>query len=217
MDPSTILTAAQGAMGIIQTISGDSKLKQLLAQRTSYKTPEEYFKILQATQNAAQQGYDAFTLNYLTNQNDRAFDEAAGAATRLGANPNDLAAIFDRKIQASMKIGAENHALNIKNFERFLSAEDVIGQNAAAEWKSEQEIIKDKMQAAGAEKAAGVQNIGSAANAAISIGASAKTSSLYKQIADAVAALKKGKIGTGTNSGYVPGYAPDFDNYNQPQ
>lgn len=195
------IAGAQAALGIIQTISADAKLKRLRAQRTAYKTPAEYFEILQATQNAAQQGYDAFTLNYLTNQTDRAFDSSLGAATRLGANPNDLNRLFDQKVQSVMKIGAENHALNMKNFSQYLSAKDVIGQNKAAEWKSQQDFIKDDMQAAAASKQQGIQNIGSAANAFISLSASSKTNDLYKQIADAVAALKK----TNPAGGWVRG------------
>lgn len=204
------IAGVQGALGIIQSISADAKLKKLMARRTAYKTPEEYFTILQATQNAAQQGYDPFTLNYLTNQTDRAFDQASGAATRLGANPNDLGALFDQKMQGIMKIGAENHALNLASFSKYLSAVDVIGQNKAAEQVSADNLIKDQMQAAAADKAAGVQNVGSAANAFISMSSAAKTSDLYKQIQDALSALKKqgGAVGLPAASGMGPGRTP---------
>lgn len=219
------ITGAQAAMGIIQTISGKSKMNKLMGQRKAYSTPQEYYDMLQATQSMAQQGYDAFTLNYLTGQAERGMGAALGDATRLGANPNDLGALYDRFEQGIMKIGAENHALNMENFSKYLSAKDIIGQNKAAEWKSQQDIIKDKMQAAGAEMQAGVQNIGSAANAGISLSASKGVSDLYKndafkQIADALKLLKRkggansGADSTSTSSGV--GYAPDFDNYNQP-
>lgn len=191
VDPlSIVLTGAQAASGIIQMISGDAKMKRALAERKAYVTPDEYFKIFQATQSNAQQGFDPTTLNYLTNQTDRAFDQATGAATRLGANPNDLSALFDQKLQTMMKIGAENHQLNMENFSKYLGALDVLGQNKAAEWKSQQDIVKDKIQAAAAEKQAGLQNVGSAANAAISLSASSQTMDLYKQIEDALKALK---------------------------
>lgn len=192
------LSGAQAAMGIIQTISGDAKSKRLMQQRRAYKTPEEIFKILQATEQAMG-GYDSTTLNFLTNQTDRAFDQATGAAVRLGGNPNDLSSMFDQKIQSIMKIGADNHAINMEQFGKYLSALDVVASNKAAEQKSQQDIIKDKLQAASAEKAAGVQNIGSAANAFIGLDASAKTSDLYKQIEK----LLKTKMTT-TNSSSTP-------------
>lgn len=189
LDPvSAGIAGLQGALGIIQTISGDAKAKRLRSQRTAYKTPQEIFKILQATeQNMG--GYDPTTLGFLTNQTDRAFDQATGAATRLGANPNDLSAIFDQKIQGIMKIGADNHALNMEQFGKYLSALDTVASNKAAEWKSKEDMIKDDIQSATAEKAAGIQNIGSAANAFISMNASAKTADLYtdKTTKDALA------------------------------
>lgn len=173
------IAGVQGALGIIQSISGNAKAKRLMSQRQAYKTPEEYFKILRAAQANAQQGYDASTLDYLTNQVDRGASQAYGTAARLGADPNQLSAIFDQKMQGLMKIGAENHALNLQNFGKYLSALDVIGQNKAAEWSSQQDIIKDQLQAASAEKQAGIQNIGSAANAAISLTSAARTSDLF--------------------------------------
>lgn len=176
------LAGAQAGFGIVQSIASDNKIKKLLAQRKAYKTPEEYFQILQATQSMAQQGYDPVTLNYLTDQTDRAFSSGLSTATRLGANPNDLSALFDQKMQGIMKIGAENAQLNMANFSKYLSALDVIGQNKAAEWSSEQDILKDKIQAASQDKAAGVQNVGSAANAFISMDSAAKTSDLYSEL-----------------------------------
>lgn len=174
------IAAAQTAAGIVQTISANAKMKKLMARRTAYTTPEEIFKILQATQSQAQMGYDPFTLNYLTNQSDRAFDQTTGAATRLGANPNDLSALFDQKMQSIMKIGAENHQLNLANFSKYLAALDVVASNKAAEWKSREDMIKDQLQSAGAEKTAGVQQIGAGLNAGISAYASGQTSNLYK-------------------------------------
>lgn len=180
VDPvSAGIAGVQAIAGTIQTISASNKIKKLLAQRTAYKTPEEYFDILNATQSMAQNGYDPVTLDYLTNQNDRSLSSSLSAATRLGADPNQLSALFDQSVQNIFKIGAENAQLNMKNFSRYLDAMDVIGQNKAAEWSSEQDIIKDKLQAASAEKAAGIQNIGSAANAAISMSAASQTADLY--------------------------------------
>lgn len=176
-----ITSGLQTAFGVIQTISADAKLKKLLAQRTAYKTPEEYFDILNATQNRAQQGFDAFTLNYLTSEAEKGLSDTLGSATRLGANPNELSNYFENFSRNIMRIGAENQRLNMENFTRYLSALDVIGQNKAAEWKSQQDIIKDKIQAAAADKAAGFQNIGSGLNAGVSAYSAGQTSKLYNE------------------------------------
>lgn len=179
------LAGFQTALGLVQSISGDAKMKKLLAQRRAYVTPDEIYDILNATASRASSGYDPGTLNYLTNQTDRAFSSSINAATLLGGDPNDLSAIFDQKIQASMKIGAENQLLNMKNFERFLQAESVVAENKAAEQKSQQDIIKDKLQAAGVNKQAGLQNIGSGLNAGLAVASSYGTANLYKDMATA--------------------------------
>lgn len=181
--------AAQAAIGLVQTISGNAKAKKLLAQRTAYKTPEEIFKMLNLTLSGAPG--DTITRDFQTDQIDRTFSQITGNATRLGADPNDLSALFDQKMNSIMKVGQQFHASNMEAMSKVLSAYDVVAANKSAEWSSQQDIIKDKLQAASAEKAAGIQNIGSAVNAGISLSASAKTSDLYKQIADALTALKK--------------------------
>lgn len=216
------LSALQAGLGIVQSISGKSKMKKLLAQRKAYETPEEYFDILEATQSMAQQGYDAFTLSYLTDQMKRGLGSSIGESARLGANPNDMAEIYSRFEQGIMKIGAENHALNMENFSRYLTAKDVIGQNKAAEWSSQQDIIKDKMQAAGAEMQSGVQNIGSGANMLMGALSGKATSGLFTddyftKLASAMKKMERngGAAATSGGPGSV-GYAPDFDNYQQP-
>jgi hypothetical protein len=205
VDPvSAALSAGQTALGIVQSISGAAKAKRLLQQRTAYKTPEEYYDILNATQNRAQGGFDAFTLNYLTNQTDRAFDSGLNTATRLGADPNQLSALFDQKIQATMKIGAENARLNMDNFSRYLGALDVIGQNKTAEWSSEQDILKDKLQAANADKQAGLQNIVGGANALTANISAGKTANLYSDRTDMLRKAGRGVPG-GAGAGALVG------------
>lgn len=177
------LAAAQTALGLVQSISGDAKMKKLLGRRRAYVTPDEIYDILNATASRAATGYDPQTLDYLTNQTEGAFSSSIDAATRLGGDPNDLSAIFDQKIQATMKIGAENQLLNMKNFERFLQAESLVADNRAAEQKSQQDIIKDQIQAAALNKQAGLQNIGSGLNAGLSVASSYGTANLYSDMA----------------------------------
>ena len=174
-------SAAQLVMGGIQAISGENRTKRLLAQRQAYKTPEEVYKALQATQSMASQGYDAFTLQYLNNQIDRGFSESAGVAKKLGADPNQLSEIFDKRMQSVMKVGAENHALNMKNFSAYLNMLGTVANNKTAEWKSEQDIIKDKLQASATDKSQGMANIMNAANAFIGIASADEMGNLYGQ------------------------------------
>lgn len=180
VDPVTAaLTAGQTILGTVQTISASERAKRLLQMRRAYQTPEEYYKILQQTQSTAGQGYDPFTLSYLTGKTDQAFSSTLGTAERLGANPNDLSGLFDQKVNAIMKIGAENHALNMENIGKYINALDLIGQNKAAEQKSQQDLIKDQQQAAAADKQAGLQNIFGAANTFLAGYATDKANQLF--------------------------------------
>lgn len=188
------LAGAQGIMGGIQAIGGAKRAKKLMAQRTPYKTPEEVFKQMQLAQSMAGQGYDAFTLNYLTGNIDRAFSEGAGVAKRLGADPNALSGMLSQRMQSIMQVGAGNaqaHQNNLKNFSAMLG---VIGANKTAEWKSEQDIIKDKLQQAATDKQQGMANITSAANALIGITSAKATADLYKEDQTAIANTQQNSI-----------------------
>ncbi len=180
VDPvSAALTAGQAVLGTIEAVSGSQRAKRLLQMRRAYQTPEEYYKILQQAQSTAGTGYDPFTLSYLTDQTDQAFSSTLGTAERLGANPNDLSGLFNQKVNSIMKIGAENHALNMENMGKYITALDVVGQNKAAEQKSQQDLIKDQQQAAAADKQAGLQNIFGAANTFLSGYAADKANQLF--------------------------------------
>lgn len=176
------LAALQAGLGIYQTIAGKNKINKLLKQRKAYQTPQEVFDILNITESNAQQGFDPTTLAYLTNQIDRGFAGGLGAATRLGADPNQLSALLDQKIQGTMKVGAENHRLNMENMSRYLGALDSVAANKAAEQKSQQDIIKDQLQAAGVQVQSGTGNLSGGINTGIAAFASDKTANLYGMI-----------------------------------
>lgn len=178
-----VLGAGQTVLGGIQTISGNAAKKKVLAKRKAYQTPQEVIDILNATENRAQTGYDPTTLNYLTNQIDRGFNGALGTAERLGADPNDLSALFDQKIQATMQVGAQNHQKNMENFSNYLSALQGVADNKAAEQKSQQDIVKDELQSASAEITAGTGNITNGINTGIGAWAAGQDAGLYKDIA----------------------------------
>ena len=149
-DPISLgLGAVETGLSLIDKIGAKKRQRNLLNQRKAYQTPEEIYDILNATEANASQGYDATTLNYLTNQTDQTFSSGADAILKAGGNPNDLSSLFGQKINAIMKIGSNNHELNMANFAQYLSALDSVASNKAAEQKSQQDIIKDKLQAEG--------------------------------------------------------------------
>ena len=158
------LGALQFGIGIVQDIKAKKKIDNLLNQQQAYKTPQEVYDILNATKSNAQQGYDSTTLNFLTNETDQAFSSGIDASLKLGGDPNDLSALFGQKINAIMKIGAENHQLNTQNFSQYLSALGTVAENKAAEFKSKQDIIKNKLQAAGAQMGSATGNVSGGIN-----------------------------------------------------
>lgn len=171
--------AVQTGIGVVGKISAKAQQKKLLGQEKPYKTPQEVYDVLHATQANASEGLDPSTLSYLNNQTDQAFSGSIDAATKLGANPNDLSAIFGQKIDAIMKIGAENHAANTANFSQYISALDTVSANKAAEQKSQQDIVKNKLQATAENLATSSANISGGLNTAISGYSAYKTGQLY--------------------------------------
>lgn len=173
------LAAVQVVGGVVKNAKANKATKELLKERKPYETPDEVFKILNATQANAQSGYDAETLDYLNNQTDRAFSSAIGASELLGGDPNDLSAIFDQKMQNVMKIGAENHALNMANFNKYLGALEMVGKSSDAEYVSGQNILKDKLQAEAAKKEQADENIQNGLNLGMQAGSSLLSNDLY--------------------------------------
>lgn len=166
--------------GEISKSSANSKAKKLRAQRKTFTTSSEVFDIVSATTSRASSGYGAETLDYLTNQIERAGAGVQGTAKRMGANPNDLSALFDQQMQGLMKVGAENNALNMENFSKFIGAKELLSKNIEAEWASSQGMIRDDLQAAAQAKQEATAQISSGINAGISSIASSKISDLYK-------------------------------------
>lgn len=153
--------------------------KALLSQRKAYQTPQEIFDILNATESKAASGFDPTTLAYLTNQTDQAFAGSLGTLNRLGGNPNDAAALFNEKVDSIMKISSQDQELKTQNFSRYLSALGEVAANKAAEQKSQQDIIKDKLQATGVNIQNNDMNIASGLNAIIGGASALGVGSLY--------------------------------------
>jgi hypothetical protein len=180
--------AVTAGLGLAETIAGiigknksQNKIEDLMAQRSAYQTPEEVYKILEATQQNAQTGFGATTLGYLTNQADRAFSSSVGSANLLGGDANDLAALFDQRMNESFKIAGQDQALQFANFNKFLGALNTVSDNKAAEWQSQQNIIKDQIQATAASGADANKMIGEGINAGIGSLSAAQQMKLYNQ------------------------------------
>lgn len=159
-----IAGGAQSIIGAIGQGKANKQLNRLFKQRQAYQTPQEIFDIVNMTANNAQTGLGAETLDYLTGQADRGLSSSLDAATRLGADPNQLSGLLDSYFQDIFKIGNENELAKMKKFDSLISANQLLAQNKDAEWASRENILKDQMQATGAKAAAGLQNVQSGVN-----------------------------------------------------
>jgi hypothetical protein len=173
--------AIQAASGLIEKISAKKQMKRLRGMRRAFRTPDEVYDILHATQSRAQEGYDPTTLSYLTNQSDRAFSSTMGGMLRMGGDPNDAASLFDQKMQSMFRIGAESQHLNMQNFNKYINAVQLVAQNKETEWASEQSMLKDDMQAQGKRIEDANKNLQSGLNAMIGSQAAHETSDLYRE------------------------------------
>lgn len=187
-DPVSMgLSALQTGIGLYNQFKGQAEMKKLQDQRTTYKTPDEIFKMANLTFNNA--GGDTKARDYKQNQLDQSFAEILGTATRLGADPNQLSALLDRKISGSLQIGEQFHASNMKAFDNVLNAYETLAAHETMEWRSKDDMLKDRIQAAAAKAKAGAANVSGGVNNAISTLSSGRIEELYKDL------IKK----TGTN------------------
>lgn len=203
LDPTGISEIAGVALGAVQTgislfekAAAKKRQNKLFNQRTTYMTPEEAYKVLQATQNKAQSGLDPATLQYLTGQTDQAFSSTLGIIERMGGDANAAAAAFDQKLTSDMKIGIENHAANMENFSKYLGALSSIGESKTAEWISKDNKLRDQLQAAGAQFQNANTGLNSDLNTIIAAGSALAQSQLYKDPKQKAAAA---------SLGYAPG------------
>lgn len=178
-DPLSIAAAVggliQGGIGAVQQGKNNRNLRRLFRQREAFQTPEEIFDIVNMTANNAQTGLGAETTNYLTGQADRGLTASLDAATRLGADPNQIGGVLDSYFQDIFSIGNENELAKMRKFDSLMSATQLLAQNKEAEWASQQEILKDQMAMYGQRAQAGAQNLNNGLNLALSGAASALT------------------------------------------
>ena len=200
--PAGLVTAGLGLVQSVGALIGQSKARKemakLQAQRKAYQTPEEVYKILEATQSNASQGLGAQTLQYLTGVADNAFSSSIGAAALNGANPNDMGALFEQRVQQSMAVGAQNTAAQMANFSKYLGALNTVSDNKTAEWQSRENILKDRIQAASAKSGDATKSLESGANSILSALAAGQEMGLY----DSRETLSSANWRTPVGSGY---------------
>lgn len=205
---AALLGAVQTGIGLVKGGKAKNDFEAAMKLRKPFETPDELYKLLQATQNNAQSGFDAETLDYLTSESDRAFTGSLTTTQRMGGTPNDASALFDQKLQGIMKIGAQNHALNLENFSKYLGALNTMADSKAAEWASQQDILKDRLQAANANRAAAAKNVEGGLNTIIGAASSYLSGQLGEEGTDRVGGVKlnpgeKATKVTGSGTGYT--------------
>lgn len=173
------LAAVSVGLGVAKEIKASKANKAAQGKIEPYQTPQEVYDVLNATEANATSGFDANTLNYLTNQTDNAFAGSLATAERLGADPNALSAIFGQKINGIMEIGAQNHQLQMQNFSAYLNALNAVGSNDAAEQKSKQDQLKDQLQKISMDRQIAAGQISQGINTGISTLSNAQMMKLY--------------------------------------
>lgn len=172
------LAALQTGLGIFETISGNSQLNSLQKQRQAYVTPDAINKIFSLS--LSQAGGDTQTRDFQNQQLDTAFAGMSNTALKLGADPNDLSGMWEQLINGKIKVGQDFHASNMDAMNKVYSALNLVADNKAAEWRSQQDILKDKIQAAAGKVQAGYQNISGGLNTGLAAEQSALTRDMWK-------------------------------------
>jgi hypothetical protein len=171
--------ALQAGYGIVQDIKARKKINGLLSQRKAFQTSQQVYDIVNATLNQAQG--DTITRDYETNAINQNLSNTLGTATRLGADPNMLSSLFQNSVNGIMRAGQEFHQSNTAAFSNVINAFKLLSDNKDAEYASQQDIIKDKLAAAGANLATGTQNISGGINTVLGSLSSKATGDLFKQ------------------------------------
>lgn len=197
------LSAVSIGLGVAKGIKADKAAKAAQAKIEPYKTPQEVYDVLNATQANAGSGFDATTLDYLNNQSDSAFAGSLATAQRIGADPNALSAIFGQKIDGIMEVGAQNHAMQMQNFSAYINALNATGASSAAEQKSQQDLLKDQLQKIANDKAIAAGQISQGINAGIAGIANSQMAKLYATNNNNVAQTTYTPQTT-NSTGYIP-------------
>lgn len=182
--PMMIGAGAQAIFGAYNAIQGDKKLKMAMGEREAnmYETPDEINDVADLSKFLAQGGYDAITMNYLTNNIKKATSTATSTAEGMGGNVNDVSNLLDKEIESLMRVGADNAQMQFKNFGNYVDAIKDQAKHKDAEWQDRVNLIKDKMQSANEQKQAGMQSIMGGVNTAMGSIAMDKQSGMFDDL-----------------------------------
>jgi hypothetical protein len=156
------LGAIQTGIGIVKSIGSKKRTNKLIDQLNPYATPDAFYQGLNLTESRAQG--DTITRGYQQDQLDNAFAGYLGAATNLGADPNQLSAAFGQKIQGLMQVGEQFHQSNTQAFSAMLQGYNALAENKTAEQVSKNDIVKNRIQAENANFKTANDNIGNGLN-----------------------------------------------------
>lgn len=166
-----LIAAGIGAYTSIKGASDARKAQKesdkLFSQRKPYKTPTEVLDIFNQAQYNAQTGFDPTTMDYLTSQTQNSLNSTLDTAKQLGGDPNNFSSLLDQNFQQIFKIGSENNLLKMKNFDTLLNATNLVIGNKDAEFASQDNLLKDQLQAAAQRTQVGRANEQSGINLAL--------------------------------------------------
>jgi len=179
-----VVGVATTGYGIYSKARANKKQKDALSKRKAYTTQDETFKILNALENRSQG--DTQTRDFQEQQIDNAFSQQLGVAELLGADANELSGMFQQKMQGILQVGQQFHASNMEAFGKYLGGLDMVAKSKDAEYGSQQNIVKDQIQAAAADGAAANATINSGINTALAGYSAYQSNKLYKEYLDTV-------------------------------
>lgn len=206
------LGAVQTGIGIVKSIGSKKRINKLIGQIDPYSTPDAFYQGLNLTESRAQG--DTITRQFQQDQLDNAFAGYLGAATNLGADPNQLSAAFGQKIQGLMQVGEQFHQSNTQAFSAMLAGYNALAENKTAEQVSKNDIIKNRIQAENANFKTANDNIGNGLNTLLASLSANGMMDLFKQGGGGagggyVAPLATvGAVGSSVSAPAVGGLAP---------
>lgn len=156
------LGAIQTGIGIVNSIGSKKRVNKLIDKLNPYTTPDAFYQGLNLTESRAQG--DTITRQFQQDQLDNAFSGYLGAATNLGADPNQLSAVFGQKIQGLMQVGQQFHQSNTEAFSAMLAGFNALAENKTAEQVSKNDLIKNRIQAENANFKSANEGIGNGLN-----------------------------------------------------
>jgi len=173
-DPLSMVASGAGVLtGAIQAISGGVNLRKDKAELSRlsqpfYKIQDEYLNNERSAAGLAGQGLTSAAKDLYTDTAGRGLGAAVGGVTATGGSPNDIGAIFDKYLQSTRAVGAEDSQRQIENIKYYHQVGKELAGQKTMKWtldqyKPYQNKLKELTQRIGADK----QNIWGGINAVV--------------------------------------------------